>query len=606
VSWEHVKAFLWLRWRLAVNQMRRSGPGGSVVAVLFTALMVAGGVVGLLAGALVGFLPLRDAPPRVVMAIWDVAIVGFVFFWIVGLIAELQHSDALSLDRFLHLPVSPSGAFLINYIGSSVSLSLVVFLPAMLGLAFGLTVSRGPGMLPLFPLVAAFFVMMTAVTHQFRGWLASMMTNPRRRRTIIAVVPLLFVMAFQIQPMWSTFGPGARERRAAREESRRVRRELDEDLAAGRITKEEYDRRRPAPPDSDPDAGYDAARRANMVLPPGWLAYGAEAAAEGRTWPPLAGIAGMALIGVVSLRRSYGTTLRLYRGDFDRTRRATASPAAADSTRTSEAPSAGGGTLLERQLPWTSDPVAAVALAGFRSALRAPEVKMSLLMTPVFMLVVFTGMFSRSDGLHELLKPMQAAGLAAFVMVIGMLGPAGNQFGFDRGAFRAFVLSPIRRRDILVGKNLGLLPLAVPTMLVIIGVTQWFSPMRLDHLAGVLIQIVPIYLLFCLAANLLSILGPMTLKPGSGMPARHQGLRSFYPLIFMLLIPVPLGLTFLPLGVEALLSLTETSRFPAYLALGLVQALATVALYRVAVRWQGGLLQDREQEILEIVAARAE
>ena len=54
-----------------------------------------------------------------------------------------------------------------------------------------------------------------------------------------------------------------------------------------------------------------------MIAPPGWLAYGAEAAADGRVWPPLAGVLGMGLIGAVSLRRAYGTTLRLYRGDFD-------------------------------------------------------------------------------------------------------------------------------------------------------------------------------------------------------------------------------------------------------------------------------------------------
>ena len=78
------------------------------------------------------------------MVVWDGAIVGFVFFWMVGLMSELQRSDALSLDRFLYLPVSPAGAFLINYLGSSVSLSLVLMLPAMTGLSAGLVLSRGP------------------------------------------------------------------------------------------------------------------------------------------------------------------------------------------------------------------------------------------------------------------------------------------------------------------------------------------------------------------------------------------------------------------------------------------------------------------------------
>ena len=177
-------------------------------------------------------------------------------------------------------------------------------------------------MLLLFPLVAAFFLMMTAVTYQFRGWLASMMKNPRRRRTIIAVVPVLFILAFQLPNMWNNLGPGARERREARAEARRASETLDKDLAAGRITREEYDRRRPAPPPArSSDDDYATARLVNMIVPPGWLAYGAEAAADGRVWPALAGVLGMGLIGAVSLRRAYGTTLRLYRGDFDRGRR---------------------------------------------------------------------------------------------------------------------------------------------------------------------------------------------------------------------------------------------------------------------------------------------
>ena len=44
MNWAHLKTFVWLRWRLAVNQIRRSGPGGAIVSAIFTVLMVAGGV----------------------------------------------------------------------------------------------------------------------------------------------------------------------------------------------------------------------------------------------------------------------------------------------------------------------------------------------------------------------------------------------------------------------------------------------------------------------------------------------------------------------------------------------------------------------------------
>ena len=45
-------------------------------------------------------------------------IVGFLFFWSIGLLTELQRTEPLSLSKFLHLPVSVNGAFLINYLSS--------------------------------------------------------------------------------------------------------------------------------------------------------------------------------------------------------------------------------------------------------------------------------------------------------------------------------------------------------------------------------------------------------------------------------------------------------------------------------------------------------
>jgi hypothetical protein len=536
-NWAHLKAFIWLRWRLAVNQTRRSGPGGAVVSGIVTVLMTAGGGVMLVLGFLVGFLALRTGPSKAVMAVWDGAIVGFVFFWLAGLMSELQRSDTLSLDRFLYLPVSPAGAFLINYLGSSVSLSLVLMLPAMTGLAAGLVLSRGPGMLLLFPLVAAFFLMMTAVTYQFRGWLASMMENPRRRRTIMTVVPLLFILMFQLPNIWINLGPGARERREA-----------------------------PRPPAraGNSDDGYATARMVNMIAPPGWLAYGAEAAADGRVWPAWAGIFGMMFIGAASLRRAYRTTLRLYRGDFNSGRRPPQSAIpVAPSGRTVAARRS--TALMEYRLPWVSERVSCVTVTGFRSWMRASELKMTLFM-PVMMIVVFTRMFVSRGATPELMRPLATSSLAALVLIFSMVGPIGNQFGYDRSGFLAFVLSPAPRRDMLMGKNLAVLPFALAMMVVMVA-----------------------------------------LKPGSGMPAGHQGIRSFGPLLFMMVAPVLLGLTLGPLGIEALLSFMNWfARFPAYLVFGAAQTVIMVWLYCRVLDWEGDLLQRREPQILEIVSSRIE
>ena len=243
----------------------------------------------------------------------------------------------------------------------------------------------------------------------------------------------------------------------------------------------------------------------------------------------------------------------------------------------------------------------------FRSLIRAPEVKMMLL-TPVIMLVVFGGMLAgRGGDVSILVRPLIALGLAAFILIIGMTGFLGNQFAFDRSGFRAFVLSCAPRRDILLGKNLSLLPFAFILMAFIIGVSQWMNPMRPDHLAAVLLQTIPMYLMFCLAGNLLSILSPIALKPGSGQPAPHQGIRVLFQIVFMLVVPVLIGFTLIPLGVEALFAFMKWAAwFPAFLVLGMVQVAVMLWLYRVALDWQGGLLQRHEQKILEIVSLKAE
>ena len=71
-------------------------------------------------------------------AVWDGLVLLFLFFWMIGLLADLQRSEALSLTKFLHLPVSLSGVFLLNYLSSLMSFNLFMFVPMMVWLSVGL------------------------------------------------------------------------------------------------------------------------------------------------------------------------------------------------------------------------------------------------------------------------------------------------------------------------------------------------------------------------------------------------------------------------------------------------------------------------------------
>src|SRR5262249_8203318 len=156
---------------------------------------------------LIGLLALPKASPAVLLYVWDGLVVAFLFCWAIGLLADLQRSEALSLDKFLHLPVSLTGAFLINYVSPLLSVTLVLFLPPLLALGLALVFAKGPAMLAVLPLLAAFLFLVTAVTYQFQGWLASLMSNPRRRRTVIVTVTLAFILFFQLPNLLNLMQP---------------------------------------------------------------------------------------------------------------------------------------------------------------------------------------------------------------------------------------------------------------------------------------------------------------------------------------------------------------------------------------------------------------
>jgi hypothetical protein len=616
VNWEHFRAFLWLRWRLLINQLRR---GGIVNAVALGILIV---LIALGAGSLsiglffTGLFGMPAAPPLVRLVIWDGVAGVFLLFWMIGLMMELQRSEVLSLDRFLHLPVSLRGVFVINYLSSLICPDVAIFLPAMLALALGFTLRAGPALLVQFPLLAAFLLMVTGVTYQFQGWLASLMTNPRRRRTVIVTVMMACVLMFQVPSLINVFRPWEKlaDTEASARDAARVQ-ELGRKLAAGEINAQQYQQQLDEQRRADQIQAADASRQTmdrlesttrlvNTILPPGWLALGVTEAAEGNVVPALLGTLGMGLIGAASLWRAYRTTLRLYTGQFTSGKRKPA--VAAVPVAAHPAPVNASAGLLERQIPWIPERAAAVALCGFRSLLRAPEAKMMLL-SPIILVLVFSGVFMANRiELPQMVRPLLVFG-ALTITLLTTSQILGNQFGFDRDGFRVLVLSAVPRRDILLGKNLAFAPFALGLTALAVTLVAVFQPLRLEHLLGALPQFVCMYLPFCLLANMLSMMAPMAIRPGSFKAANPKGTAILLHLAFAMFSPLALAPALIPLAVEFVVEeLTGVGGLPICLLLSVLQCVAIVYLYRALLRWEGDVLQAREKKILEAVTTRAE
>jgi hypothetical protein len=249
--------------------------------------------------------------------------------------------------------------------------------------------------------------------------------------------------------------------------------------------------------------------------------------------------------------------------------------------------------------------VSAIALAGLRSFLRAPESKLMLL-TPLIFAVAFGSMVLRSpQTIPHAVRPL--IGTAAMLMVLmGMFQIMANQFGFDRDGFCVFVLCAVPRRDILLGKNLAFAPLAIGLASLLMVVVQVFCPLRLDHLAAILPQFVSMFLSFSLLANLTSIFAPIAIAAGSLKPANQKLVPVLLQMVMIFfLFPLSQAPMLLPLVIEYAVSLLEWSvPMPVALLLTIVECAVVVFIYRRCLDWEGRLFQSREQRILEEVTNR--
>jgi len=261
--------------------------------------------------------------------------------------------------------------------------------------------------------------------------------------------------------------------------------------------------------------------------------------------------------------------------------------------------------FLEKRISGLSEHASVVTMASLRAMMRAPEAKLMLL-SPIIMLFVFGGMFFRRVPPPELMRPLMASGAFTFIFFM-TLGMVGNQFSFDRSGFRTYVLSPAPRKDILLGKNLAMAPFVLTFMTLTSLIIQFQYPMRPDHFIAVLIQMIPMYLVFCLVGNVLSIIAPMPVAAGSMKPVKPKATTLLIHTAFIFVFPLALSPTLIPLGIEALLSFSGSATwFPAYLILAVSECALMLWLYPRILSSEGDLLERRERRILEVVTTKAE
>jgi hypothetical protein len=580
MSWGQLCTILWLRWRLTRNQWSRQGTVIATLSVIVTAILVAVGVAGGIGGLLVAvFASEIGASPTAMLGVWDALVGAFLLFWLIGVLTEIQRAEAIDIGKILHLPVSLKGVFLVNYLASHLTLSIIVFVPWMAGLTAGFAWSRGAVMLLLLPLVAGFLFSITAWTYHVRGWLVALLIrHPRQYRTLVVGVSIVFMLLSQLPYLLTHAGRGP-ERRSHEQ--------------TGRVTTPV-----PAPGEKDAASGIPpVVLLVHKIVPPLWVGNGARSLALGHPGPAVLGTLGAFALGGLGLRCAYRSTRRFY-GDRGAPVRAKRRRPAARAT---------AGALLEKSLPGIPEEAAALALATFRSLTRASEVKMALA-SALPMVLLYAGMmlFSSEPVRPGATQLLYASGIA-LLPFLGLLQLLDNQFGFDRTGFRTLVLSPAPRWQILLGKNLALLPFALGFGLIYMALAGLVRHIPPTILLAALAQLLTAFILLSLYGDFLSICLPLRMAGGSLKPTKAPATRH---LLLMLLFLLSVAVA-APVALPALLAVVfveSDSPLAARLTLlfSVLVLVLLAALYPFGLRCLGALLQRREKEILQTVTQEVE
>jgi hypothetical protein len=580
---DQLLALLWLRLTL----FRHTLTSDKVVSLALAATVLAGLVV-LSIGAGVGLfllgMNLRAKEAWITLVISDVYIGIFLFFWLFGLMMELQRSEIIDFRKMLYLPVSLPLVFLLNYAASLFSALLPLFVLPMLGLSIGLAIGLGARMLLVFPLGLVFYLMIGAWTYYVRGLVAMLMENKRRRRIVLAVIPLIFVVIGQ--------GPNVVTHILRRD---RIEPPAKETRTAPADPVSTAPREAGARPNN-----WEWVERANAAVPVGWLPYSVYALSEGRL--PEAGLcfSGMMVLGGIGLGLGFRSTWRYYTGQARRparVQRAPLPPARDESKR----------PLIARSLPFVDDDTSAVALAGFLTYVRQPNIYimavMPLLLGVGLLLMYGPNAPQRTPGFQQGLIPAVAALWPMFSFAFIMF----NVFGMDRAGFRTLILLPTERRKYLLGKNLALLPIITGLSIVFVLVSAVILRPGPESVVFSLLQIPQLYLTFCILGNFISLYLPFRLA-WEGLRRQEPNVMSFLTVVisFFAVAAAALPSAACRLLDAYLKGVSNASGVPFGLILSVIVLIATGAAYWRSLGPAGRLLSKREQWILDRVVRSGE
>jgi hypothetical protein len=261
------------------------------------------------------------------------------------------------------------------------------------------------------------------------------------------------------------------------------------------------------------------------------------------------------------------------------------------------------GTYTGWEVPLLPPQLSAIVEKELRYVMRNAQLRMMVLM-PLILIVVRFANTNRlkshelSSGAHSLVngfmvygEGLMATGGVLYVFLI-LTGLSCNQFAFEEGGMRTLILSPVDRRQILLGKNIAITMVALVFSVALLTINHLvFQDLTTSVILFVGLSFMTFAPLMSIVGNWLSVQFPKRMKFGKRLNISGVGGLLLIPLLILLALP--------PLASVAAGYLSE-SLLVEYATLATLAGLALV-FYLLVINVQGRSLERREVEILEAV-----
>ncbi len=415
------RAFLWMRWRVLVNSLERTGSrdtlerfsvaAGKLGPIMAMVLLIPSSIGLFVLGITAGFGTATGSMLLPMEALRYLMFLGLALT-VLGPVV-LPTRDGGSVTRLLLLPIPRTALYMAQVAGALADPWIALLVPTLAGVAIGMAVGlSAAGTIVALAAGAAFLLFVLGLA-SLASSLLHLLLRDRRRGDVVMLLLVLVIPILTITPQLFLYQRSMTGRKLTRAE-RQARPPSDTERAVLRLL-------RYVPSDLYYRAAKHAPAPADATL-------------------PLAGLA-IAAFGV------HVAGYAAYRRVLDM-------PASQGIRR------AGAfGGLWDRVIPGLSPAASAVAFTQLRLALRSPRGRATI-GSPLLMPVVLVGLGYNRGGLPipDSIQGHYALALAAmgcFTAILGLIPISMNQFAIDKSGFTRFMLSPLGMGELLLGKAVG-------------------------------------------------------------------------------------------------------------------------------------------------------